>query len=147
GETAARARETVTLPPGLVPGIGGLHVEVATTALVGLGESARYLDEYPYTCAEQKASRAVALLLTSDLGGAFNLAGSTPADARGAAVGLLNELYSYQCGDGGFALWPGMCQASNAYLTAYVLHVFKVAGSLNVTVDQSAINRALDYLQ
>ena len=147
GETASRTRETLTLPPGLVPGMGGLHVELASTALVGLGEGARYLDEYPYACAEQRASRAMALLLTSDLGGAFNLAGSTPVEARRAAVTSLDELYTYQCGDGGFALWPGMCQASNAYLTAYVLHVFKVAGRLNVTVDQNAINRGLDYLQ
>ena len=66
------------MPAGMLPGAGGLTVELASTALVGLGESARYLDEYPYECAEQKASRALALLLSSDLGGAFTLSGIEP---------------------------------------------------------------------
>ena len=45
------------MPAGVVPGFGGLHVELSSTAMVGLGEGARYLVEYPYGCAEQKASR------------------------------------------------------------------------------------------
>src|SRR5256885_10580186 len=36
------------------------RVELASTALVGLGEGARYLVEYPYGCAEQRGSRALA---------------------------------------------------------------------------------------
>ena len=75
GDTTATATETVALPAGVLPGAGGLTVELASTALVGLGESARYLTEYPYECAEQKASRALALLLASDLGGAFTISG------------------------------------------------------------------------
>ena len=55
GETAGTATETLELPPGVVPGSGGLSVELASTALVGLGEAARYLDEYPYKCAEQNS--------------------------------------------------------------------------------------------
>ena len=35
------------MPAGVVPGFGGLHVELSSTALVGLGEGARYLVEYP----------------------------------------------------------------------------------------------------
>ena len=103
----ARATERIALPPGVLPGAGGLTVELASTALVGLGESARYLDEYPYECAEQKASRALALLLASDLGGAFTLSGIKPGRYRAAGRRALNELYGYQCADGGFSLWPG----------------------------------------
>ena len=57
GEAKPRAEETLELPPGVVPGFGGLRLELASTALVGLGEGARYLVEYPYGCAEQRASR------------------------------------------------------------------------------------------
>ena len=75
-----------------MPGFGGLHVELSSTAMVGLGEGARYLVEYPYGCAEQKGSRALALLLAADLGDAFTLPGidtgedaaGRPADAEGA---------------------------------------------------------------
>ena len=70
------------MPAGVVPGFGGLHVELASTALVGLGEGARYLVEYPYGCAEQRSSRALALMLAADLGDAFTLPGSMPAKMR-----------------------------------------------------------------
>jgi len=43
GEASPDARQTIQVPPGAVPGFGGLHVEVAPTALVGLGEGARYV--------------------------------------------------------------------------------------------------------
>ena len=62
------------------------------TALVGLTESVRYLDEYPYPCAEQKASRALALLLASDLDGAFMLSATRPRDYRSEAATVLRQL-------------------------------------------------------
>ena len=81
------AAERLTLPAGVVTTFGGLHVDLASTALVGLGEGARYLVEYPYGCAEQRGSRALALLLSADLGEAFTLPGIDPAQiARDGAV-------------------------------------------------------------
>ena len=55
------ATEMIKIPDGVVPGFGGLHIELASTALAGLGEGARYLVEYPYGCAEQRGSRTLAL--------------------------------------------------------------------------------------
>ena len=81
------ATETLTIPAGVVPGFGGLHVELSSTAMVGLGEGARYLVEYPYGCAEQRGSRALALVLAADLGDAFSLPGmDTGEDAPGGAA-------------------------------------------------------------
>ena len=67
-----------------MPGFGGLHVELASTAMVGLGEGARYLVEYPYGCAEQRSSRSLALMLAADLGEAFKLPGIDAAKAKPA---------------------------------------------------------------
>ena len=58
--------------------------------MVGLGEGARYLVEYPYGCAEQKGSRALALLLAADLGDAFSLPGIDPAKMRPAVQQTLD---------------------------------------------------------
>ena len=58
----------VTVPAGVVPGFGGLSLEVASTAMVGLGEGARYVIEYPYGCAEQRSSRALASRKSSPSG-------------------------------------------------------------------------------
>ena len=99
------ATETLTIPASVVPGFGGLHVEVASTAMVGLGEGARYLVEYPYGCAEQRGSRTLALVLASDLGDAFSLPGLDTKKMRPSAQQNLKELERFQCPNGGFSYW------------------------------------------
>src|SRR5215207_1952641 len=135
------------MPAGVVAGVGGLHVEVASTALVGLGEGARYLVEYPYGCAEQKGSRAIALLLAADLGDAFSLPGMDTSKMKPAVQQTLKDLERYQCPSGGFAYWPGSCYSTSPYLTAYLLHVFKVASDLKYPVDRGMQERAYAYLE
>jgi uncharacterized protein YfaS (alpha-2-macroglobulin family) len=147
GETVGTAIERLALPAGALAGAGGLTVDLSSTALVGLGEAARYLKEYPYECAEQTASRALALLLASDLNGAFTLSGEQAGQSRADGIAALSALMRVQCADGGFSLWPGQCRADSAYLTAYVLHVMKVAGTLQVPLNSSAVDAALDYLE
>src|SRR4030095_14132425 len=106
-EGSTTVNETLTIPSGVVTGLGGLHVEMASTALVGLGEGARYLVEYPYGCAEQRASATLALALAADLGGAFALPNIDAAAARETASAAFGELATFQCADGGFAFWKG----------------------------------------
>ncbi len=141
GEAAGattNARETVTVPTGVVPGYGGLDVQLSSTAMVGLGEGARYLVEYPYGCVEQKASSSLALVLAADLGDAFALPGMTPAEMRPVAQKTLKEIETFQCESGGFAYWPGACHTVSPYLTAYVLHVYKTAADLKYTRERRA---------
>ena len=97
GDTTAEAREKVTLPAGVVAGFGGLSLELASTAMVGLGEGARYLIEYPYGCAEQRSSRALALLLAADLGDAFALPDINAKDARTISQAQITQLEQFQC--------------------------------------------------
>ncbi len=147
GDTAAEAKEQVQIPPAVVPGFGGLHVELSSTALVGLGEGARYLVEYPYGCAEQRSSRALALLLAADLGQAFSLPGINAKDLRTISQAQVTALERYQCPSGGFAYWPGECSSVSPYLTSYVLHVFQVAGSLKYKVNAEVVERGYRYLE
>ena len=147
GDTTSKAIEKLMLPRDAVPGVGGLTIDLASTALVGLGESVRYIDEYPYECAEAKASHALALVLIADLGGAFPLPGVKPDAYRTRAAQSLDALYAFQCGNGGVAFWPGQCQVTSAYLTAYVLDVWHTARAQQMPIDQGAIDRALNYLQ
>jgi uncharacterized protein YfaS (alpha-2-macroglobulin family) len=150
GEVAGANRtasETIAIPSDVVPGFGGLQIEMSSTAMVGLAEGARYLVEYPYGCAEQKASTSLALLLAADLGDAFSLPGMNPASMRAGAQRTLTELERFQCPNGGFAYWPGACWSTSPYLTAYVLHVFKQAADLDYTIDRGVRDRAYDYLQ
>jgi uncharacterized protein YfaS (alpha-2-macroglobulin family) len=147
GEAAPRAEERIEIPGDVVPGFGGLRVELSSTAMVGLAEGARYLIEYPYGCAEQRSSRTLGLMLAADLGEAFGLPGIDPAKEKETVRTNLVELMKFQCGDGGFSFWPGDCNATSPYLTSYVLHVFQRARTLGYTVDQSMLDRAYGYLE
>ncbi len=141
------ARETLTIPAGVVPGFGGLDVELSSTAMVGLSEGARYLVEYPYGCVEQKASSSLALVLAADLGDAFSLPGMTPATMRPAAQTTLKEIETFQCDSGGFAYWPGACHTASPYLTAYVLEVLETASDLKYAIAPGVRDRAFAYLE
>ena len=147
GEAAPDAKQPFEMPAGIVPGVGGLRVEVSSTALVGLHEGARYVVEYPYGCAEQRASRAFVMAVASDLGEAFRIHGIDSKDLRARTQKELKGLEAYQCPSGGFAYWPGECLTVSPYLTSYVLDVYQTAASLNYRVDRTVLERAYDYLQ
>lgn len=147
GDTDSKASQPVELPKGVALDLGGLDVSLASTALVGLTESVRYLNDYGFLCTEQRASRAIGYMLAADLGSAFAIGQTTPAAYRSQAESLLKELRNAQCEDGGFALWPGRCSTMSPYLTSYVLHVMKVGESLGITNDPVVIKDALDYLE
>jgi uncharacterized protein YfaS (alpha-2-macroglobulin family) len=147
GEAKPRAEEKLEIPAEVVPGFGGLRVELASTAMVGLAEGARYLVEYPYGCAEQRASRSLALMLAADLGEAFQLPGIDPAKEKPAVQSSLVELTKFQCGDGGFSFWPGDCNSTSPYLTSWVAHVFQRGKKLGYTVDEEMLTRAYTYLE
>jgi uncharacterized protein YfaS (alpha-2-macroglobulin family) len=147
GDTDSRAIETLAIPANISTAAGGLQVDLASTALVGLGEGARYLANYPYECAEQKASSALALMLASDLGAVFAMDRIEPAGYRRKAETLVAELPRYQCADGGFGSWPGPCLFGQVYLTSYVLHVMHVGKGLGIDPDGEVVNDALAFLE
>src|SRR5262249_33190602 len=147
GEAAPDGAQPFEMPTGIVPGVGGLRVEVSSTALVGLHEGARYVVEYPYGCAEQRSSRAYVMAVASDLGETFQLPGIDARDLRARTQKELKGLEAYQCPSGGFAYWPGECLSVSPYLTSYVVHVYQTAADLKYDVDASVLQRAYDYLQ
>lgn len=147
GQTADRAAVPIVAPAAALPGAGGLRIDLASTALVGLGEGARYLVEYPYGCVEQRASRALALMLSADLGEAFRLEGLAPADMRTRAQSAIDELLAFQCDSGGYGFWPGRCDTTSPYLTSYVAHVLQTAASLGYRTGDAQMNQTYSYLE
>ena len=114
--------------------------------MVGLGEGARYLVEYPYGCAEQRSSTLLGLMLIGDLGDAFKLPGVDAAGAKKRSQTTVYELYKYQCSDGGFSYWPGDCWSESPYLTSYVSHVLQRAQKLKYDVDPKVLENSYNYL-
>ncbi|HXI12659.1 MAG TPA: alpha-2-macroglobulin family protein [Thermoanaerobaculia bacterium] len=147
GEANPVATESLSVPTGVLPAHGGLQIELASTALAGLNEGIRYLMEYPYKCAEQRASSALALMLVADLGGAFNIAGIDAATTKSGAQSRIREVETFQCSSGGFAFWPGACSTVSPYLTSHIVHVLQRATTLGYTVTPSVLESAYTYLE
>ncbi|HYR27521.1 MAG TPA: MG2 domain-containing protein, partial [Thermoanaerobaculia bacterium] len=147
GEANPRAEEKLDVSGDFVPGFGGLRLDLASTQMVGLSEGARYLVEYPYGCAEQQSSRALALMLVTDLGAEFNFAGVEAGKQKAAVQNTLRNFEEFQCGDGGFAFWPNQCISPSApFLTSYIVHVFQRGAALGYPANADVMERALTYL-
>jgi uncharacterized protein YfaS (alpha-2-macroglobulin family) len=146
GEAKPEAREVLAPPPGVMTSMGGLDVSLSSTALVGLGEGARYVVDYPYGCAEQRSSRALVMIYAADLGGAFPLPGIAPDKLRSVVQENVDELPEFQCPNGAFTYWKGECPGE-PYLTSYVLHVLQSARDFKYTVSPQVLDRAASYLE
>ncbi|NTV95237.1 MAG: alpha-2-macroglobulin, partial [Thiobacillus sp.] len=99
----------VAPPTDAVPGKGELRATLAASLGDGLSGVREYMRRYPYTCLEQKTSKAVA-----------------SHDAKDWAA-LMEALPGYLDGDGLAAYFPGMSRGSVA-LTAYLLSISRDAG-------------------
>ena len=140
GAAAPEAIETIRLPAGIDPDGGALDLELASTKLVGLGAAADYVVRYAYLCAEQAASRALALILRGAL---ESPATTAPAGGHGGeeAQRALQRLEAYHC-DGGYAYWKGGCDGHQSpYLTAYVLFVRQTAARHGHAIDPASLAR------
>ena len=111
--TMAQLREPlkmeVAIPADAVPGRGGINVEVRARIADGLAGIKEYMSLYPYSCLEQKISKAVAL------------------GDRAAWDRIMSELPAYLDSDGLAKYFPTMDYGSDV-MTAYILAIANEAG-------------------
>jgi len=106
---APEIAQAVERPADALPGRGGVDVALGRSLVTSLDGVRRWMSAYPYTCLEQRVSRAVAL---GDEALWKEVVASFPA---------------HQDGDGLLKYFPTMTQGSDV-LTAYVLSVTRAAG-------------------
>lgn len=102
-------RQPVARPADAVVGRGGVQVTFAPTLTLGLNGVRDWMRDYPFTCMEQRVSRAVAL---SD---------------KAMWDGIAAALPAYLDSDGLLKYFPLMAQGSDV-LTAYALSITHEAG-------------------
>ena len=111
--TLAQVDGNLTVPVGqpadALPGRGGVGVKFQPRLAGNLAGVQAYMADYPWTCLEQRASRAVAL---QDEALWQSVAGALPA---------------YLDRDGLARYWPNLPQGSDS-LTAYLLSISEAAG-------------------
>ncbi len=99
----------VARPPDALPDRGGVTVRIAPTITAGLGGVREWMRRYPYTCLEQRVSRAVAL-------------GDDEAWTE-----VVRALPAFRDDDGLLKYFPTLDQGSDV-LTAYVVSLADAAG-------------------
>ena len=106
---APELRQPVERPADAIPARGGVQITLAPTLTAGLAGVRQWMETYPYTCLEQRVSRAVAL---GDAAMWQDVAAALP---------------SYVDTDGLLKYFPSLGLGSEV-LTAYVLAVSHEAG-------------------
>ncbi len=136
--------EAIRLPAGASEE-GELVVTVEPSLAAGMQEGLRYLQHYRYESNEQTVSRFLPNLFTMR---AYNTLGVTD---RALERTLNNQveigvqrLRNRQNDDGGWGYWPG--EASNPFITSYVLWGLHHATTLDYSVPKRTIIEAANYL-
>ncbi|MFD2264392.1 alpha-2-macroglobulin [Lacibacterium aquatile] len=105
------------------------------------------LDRYPYGCTEQITSRALPLLLTSDLSAAAGLGAGKDADALKLRVAQAIETVTERMDEGGR---PGLWRPGDGYADLWVvsqaIDFLWMAKQAGYSVPEATLNLGLDYL-
>lgn len=144
GQTSGAVAEKLGALAGARDDVGGLSVSLASTALVGLDQTALDLIDYPYSCTEQLSSRILPLIALGDLAKALSF--KLPPDARKRADAAVSEVLARQVGDGGFAMWPGSNESST-WVSPYAALALSRAARSGITVPKPALDAAREYLR
>jgi len=131
---------------GFAPGTASLSVNLSTLPDLGLVSLVRGLDRYPYGCIEQTVSRALPLLLVSDVAAAAGVTDpDDPADLARRVDGAISRVVAMQRGDGGFSLWGG--GERQEWLSAYATEFLLRARTAGHSAPPFALDRALEFLE
>ncbi len=133
-------------PTDALPGFGGLELTFATTALAELTDAVIQLATYPYQCAEQRASRVMAMAALGDVLAAFDAAGlPDEPELDGQVREDIEQLSALQNSDGGWSFWR-KDERSDPYLSVHVTQALLLAQQAGADVPEEALQRGLAYV-
>jgi uncharacterized protein YfaS (alpha-2-macroglobulin family) len=134
------------LPANAEPFARQLRIEVSPSIASTLFGALDYLTSFPYGCTEQTMSSFMPNVIVAQA--LKNVQSATIKDTnninRKVQKGL-RRLYSYQHEDGGWGWWKD--DATDAFMTAYVVDGLAMARRANYEVDQTRLDRAREKLK
>jgi len=138
--------ELVSLPRSFDPTGGNLRLEMSSSLAGVILSALDALEHSPYECTEQTLSRLLSNLETYRLLQQFGIQAPTlKARLEGSVNEGLNLLLARQNSDGGWPWWAG--PQSDPYVTAYVVFGLSQAQAAGLSISQTALSRAMDYLR
>ena len=139
--------QPVALPGQVVTSFGGLDITAASTNLQAVTDALLYLVHYPYECAEQRASRILAIAALRDVLEAFQTKDMpSRTEIERSVAKDLERLTQMQNADGGFAWWE-RGYPSDPFLSIHVTNALVRARGKGYAVPSSMYDRAVAYLR
>jgi hypothetical protein len=144
-DEAGERLEVVALPSKLDTTQGELTVRIDPSLAAGMTEGLKWLEHYPYECAEQTVSRFLPNVLTYRALKKLGLTDAQLEENLKTQVSIaLQRLYSQQHADGGWGWWVN--DKSSATTTAWAALGMVKAKEAGLAVDEGSLKKALDYL-
>ncbi len=144
---AGSVAQPVAVPQDIFPQFGGLQISTSSTALQTLTDAVLYLQDYPFECSEQLASRVMSVASLRDVLTAFKADGLKPPAAIEAAMKRdIARLVALQNFDGGWPVWA-KGDESLAYHSIFVTHALSIAAAKGYEVPGATLSAARDYLR
>ncbi len=138
-------KQSVEPPPEAFEQFGGIEISTSSTALQALTDSVLYLARYPFDCAEQRASRVLAIGALEDVLSAFEVEEMpSPAALRQSVADDLEALGRLQHWDGGWGFWER--GKSWPIVSVHVLHAMIVAGKAGFEIDHQVMSKGIQYV-
>jgi hypothetical protein len=139
--------QPVKAPADIFKQFGGLEIEASSTQLQQLTDAFVYLQNYPYECSEQLASRIISIAALKDVLHAFNTTGlPSQAEMHASVTRDIKRLEALQNSDGGFGFWK-RGEESWPFLSIHVAHALARARQKNFPVPVTIYDQARQYLR
>lgn len=138
--------ERLRLPAEIYPTLGGLDLQLSSSALAGLQNGIDFLVEYPYGCLEQRSSRVRVLMMLEQLAADYPLPSLKGKKLRDAVRAEIARFPNYQTPDGGLAYWE-KGDMPDEFLTARVLILMLDAESAGYPLPPGLKDGVVGYLQ
>lgn len=121
------------------------ELSLSPTLLSVMFDGLPYLAQYPYGCVEQTLSRFVPATIARRAVKDLNLPSTrVPENLDDMTQKGLERLYAFQHADGAWGWWQ--TDASNMWMTAYVVSSLSLAKSAGLDVRADVVKRGRDYL-
>ena len=135
----------IQYPENMMPHSGNTRLILSPTLLANMDGAFNYLRDYPYTCWEQKLTRAVMASLYKALGNRLKQR-VTWTDAGTVPEKLLKEAPSFQAPNGGMAYFKPEDKRVSPYLSAYTALAFSWLKQRGYHPPYSVETHLQDYL-
>lgn len=138
--------QPITQPNDVFAQFGGLEVTTSSTQLQELTDAFIYLQNYPFECSEQIASRVLSVTALRDVLTAFDAKDlPSPNEIKAKMQSDLERLQKLQHADGGFSFWRSD-DTSVPFVSVHVAHALARAKAKGYAASPETINKAKKYL-